>query len=138
MVAKKFSTHWKSSIQTRKQRKYRYNAPNHIKHKFMSAPLSKDLQQKHGVRNVPVRSGDTVLIKTGQFKGHTGKVAIVNLANTKIKVEGAEMTKRDGSKVMYPMYASNVVITKLDLSDELRKAKIESRAQQRKAQEANK
>ena len=132
MVAKRFSTKWKSSTQTRKQRKYRHNAPNHIRHKFMSAPLSSDLRKTHGIRNISVRSGDTVTITTGQFKGHSGKVASINLAKVKVKVEGAELMKRDGTKVMYPINPSNVMITKLDLSDELRKAKIEKRASQKK------
>ena len=130
MALRNFSKSWKSSIQTRKQRKYRHNAPNHIRHKFMSAPLSKDLKSKHGVRNMPIRSGDTVTIATGQFKGHSGKVASVNLAKVKIKVEGAAQSKRDGTTVMYPMDPSNVVITKLDLSDEVRKFKLEERAKQ--------
>ena len=96
----------------------------------MSAPLSSDLRKTHGIRNISVRSGDTVTITTGQFKGHSGKVASINLAKVKVKVEGAELTKRDGSKVMYPINPSNLMITKLDLSDELRKAKIEKRATQ--------
>lgn len=96
----------------------------------MSAPLSKDLKSKHGVRNMPVRSGDTVTITTGQFRGHSGKVAKVSLAKAKIKVEGATQSKRDGTTVMYPIDPSNVVITKLDLSDELRKFKLEERAKQ--------
>jgi len=136
MTQKKFSKSWKSSTQTRKQRKYVYNAPNHIRHKMMSAPLSKELRKTHGVRNVVVRSGDTVEITTGQFKGQSGKVAKVNLAKLRIYVEGITQNKRDGTPVMYPIHPSNAVITKIDLSDELRKAKIESRAKE--ISEANK
>lgn len=131
-MVKKFSTSWKSSTQTRKQRKFRYNAPNHIKHRFMSATLSSDLRSKHGIRNVPVRLGDTVEVTTGQFSGQSGKVAKVSLAKTKVYVEGITQNKRDGTSVMYPIHPSNLKITALDLSDDLRKAKIEKRAELRK------
>lgn len=127
MVAKKFSNSWKSSTQTRKQRKYVYNAPNHIRHKFMSVTLAKDLRSTHGVRNVPVRTGDTVEVTTGQFKGMSGKVSKVNLAKVRVYVEGVTQNKRDGTAVMYPIHPSNLKITKLDLGDELRKAKLEKR-----------
>ena len=73
MVNKLWSKVWKSSSQPRKQRKYLHNSPLHVKHKLMAAPLSKDLKKEHGVRSVPVRSGDTVTIRAGQFKGKTGK-----------------------------------------------------------------
>ena len=138
MVAKKFSKSWKSSIQTRKQRKYVYNAPNHIRHKLMSVTLAQDLRDAQGVRNVPVRVGDTVEVMTGQFKTQSGKVAKVNLAKLKVYVEGVTQNKRDGTAVMYPIHPSNLKITKLDLGDELRKTKIEKRAQERKAKEASK
>ena len=130
MVVKKFSKSWKSSIQTRKQRKYRYNAPNHIKHRFMSATLSKELKETHNIRNVPVRLGDTVEIIAGQFKGSQGKIAKVSLAKTKVYIEGITQIKRDGTAVMYPIHPSNVKITKLDLTDELRKEKITMRSKQ--------
>lgn len=130
MVQKKFSKSWKSSTQTRKQRKYVYNAPNHIRHKMMSAPLTKELRKTHGIRNVVVRTGDTVEVTTGQFSGQSGKVAKVNLAKLRVYVGGVTQNKRDGTSVMYPIHPSNVIITKLDLSDDLRKAKIESRAKE--------
>ncbi|MFP4401886.1 MAG: 50S ribosomal protein L24 [Candidatus Nanoarchaeia archaeon] len=130
MALNNFSKHWKSSTQTRKQRKYRHNAPNHLRHKMMRAPLSSDLRKQHGVRNMSVRSGDTVVVKAGQFKGQSGKIAIVNLAKLKIKIDGVQQTKRDGSSVMYPIDPSNVEITKLDLSDDLRKSKLDERVAQ--------
>jgi len=56
-MKKKFSNSWKASKQVRKQRKFRYNAPLHIKHKFLSAHLSKELMKKYGTRNIPVKKG---------------------------------------------------------------------------------
>ncbi len=45
-MKKKFSTSWKASRQIRKQRKYRENAPLHLRNKFMTANLSKELRKK--------------------------------------------------------------------------------------------
>jgi large subunit ribosomal protein L24 len=59
-MKKKWSKTWKSSKQPRKQRKYRHNAPLHIKHKFLSASLSKDLKKKYNIRNISLRKGDRV------------------------------------------------------------------------------
>jgi len=117
---KLFSNSWKSSKQRRKQRKFRHNATLHIKHKFLSAHLSKDLMKKHSTRSLPVRKGDTVKIIRGQFRNHVGKVEKVLLKKTKIHVDGAEQVKRDGTKSFYPIHPSNVIITTLNLEDKMR------------------
>jgi len=46
----------------RKNRKRHFNAPSHIRRKIMSAPLSKELRQKHSVRSIPVRKDDEVQV----------------------------------------------------------------------------
>jgi len=109
----KFSINWLSSIQPRKQRKYRFNASLHTKGTFLSARLSKELTEKHKTRNVRVRTGDKVLIMRGQFKGVTGLVERVDLSRERINVAGATISKKDGSKVAYPIHPSNVQITSL-------------------------
>jgi large subunit ribosomal protein L24 len=106
-----FSTHWLFSTQPRKQRKYRYNAPLHTRGKFLTAKLSKELAKKHGVRSLRVRSEDKVLIMRGQFKGTSGSVDVVDLARERIYVNGADLTKKEGGKVPYPIHPSNVMIT---------------------------
>jgi len=40
----------------------------------MSCTLSKDLRKKHGVRCMPIRKDDEVLITKGTYKGNKGKV----------------------------------------------------------------
>lgn len=40
----------------------------------MSASLSKDLRKKHGVRSLPVRKDDEVVVVRGTNKGQKGKV----------------------------------------------------------------
>lgn len=131
-MKKLWSNAWKASSQKRKQRKFIFNAPLHIKHKLVNVTLSKDLRKEHNVRSVPVRSGDTVEVMTGQFKGKSGKVSKVSLGRTKVYVEGAVMKRRDGTDAMYPIHPSNLTVIKLDLSDKKRVDKLA------KVKEANK
>jgi len=112
-MKQEFSTKWKSSVQPRKQRKYRFNAPLHIKQKLMGSHLSADLRKKHAVRALPVRVGDKVKVMTGQFKGQIGKVERMSRLKERVYVAGAELVKKNGSKSMYPIHPSNVMIVEL-------------------------
>lgn len=123
-MKKLWSKAWNSSTQKRKQRKYLFNAPLHIKHKFLGTSLSKELRKEHNTRSVPLRSGDNVKVMAGQFKGITGKVTKVSLTRVKAYVEGAATKRRDGTDALYPIHPSNLMITKLDLSDKARSEKI--------------
>jgi len=123
-MKRKFSTKWKSSKQPRKQRKYLANAPLHIRKKFVSVSLSKELRKKHGKRNVPVRKGDVVKITKGKFKKKQGKVTKVELKKSKIIVEGIQIKKTDGSKVNAPLKAPNLQIVELNLEDKKRMKKL--------------
>lgn len=119
----------KVSSQPRKVRKRQvYRAPLHVKAKQLVAPLSSELREKYGIKRVRVRKGDRVLIVRGSFKGHEGKVVGVDVKKVRIFVEGVNLTKADGTEVPFPIHPSKVVITELDLSDPLRKEKIEGRA----------
>ncbi|HRZ85737.1 MAG TPA: 50S ribosomal protein L24 [Candidatus Paceibacterota bacterium] len=116
----KFSAHWKSSKQTRKQRKYRANAPIHIQRKFLSVNLNKDLRKKYNKRNFPIRKGDEVKIMKGSEKGKKGKISIVNLERMKIAIEGIQRKKKEGTKINLWFEPSNVQIQELNLSDKMR------------------
>ena len=96
----------------------------HIKHKMVGAPLSSELKKEYSIRTLPVRKGDTVKVLRGDSKGKTGKVTKVSLAKLRIYVESVDVTRADGTKSLYPVHASNLVITKLDLSDAKRVEKI--------------
>jgi len=111
----------------RKQRKMLYNMPKHEKHKLMTARLSNELIEKYGVRSMPVRKGDKVVVERGDYVGHEGEIISVNRKAVKICVEGATIEKTDGTEKTYPIHPSNVVITKLDLSDEMRKKSLEKK-----------
>ena len=116
----KFSGSWIKSKQPRKQRKYRHNAPLHIKQKFVGVHLSKDLRKKHNKRSMNLRKGDSVKVVRGQFKNKTGKIEEVNLKKTSVYVSGIEIVKRDGTKARYPIHPSNVMITELNMDDKMR------------------
>ena len=116
------SKSWNRSVQPRKQRKFIHNAPLHIKPKIMLiSTLSKELRKKHNKRNMRLRKGDTVRIMRGQFKNKKGKVDEIETKTDKIYVEGIEHVKKYGTKAFYPLKASNLMITELNLDDKKRK-----------------
>ncbi len=115
------------SRQPRKQRKALYNAPLHLRRKLMTAPLSKELRDKYGIKRIPVRKGDEVRIVRGSYSGMTGKVNRVDLAKMRIYIDGVTREKADGTPVFVPIHPSKVEIIKLDLSDTRRKEVIERR-----------
>lgn len=122
---KKWSRSWKGSKSRRKQIKYVKNAPLHIKKRFMTSTLSKELKKKHGKRNMRVRKGDKVKIMRGQFNKTTGKITRVDTKKIKTYVEGAELIKKDGSKSQYPIHPSNLMIIELNLEDKKRRSILE-------------
>jgi|SRR3989338_2806459 len=124
-MKKDFSAGWGNSKKPSKQRKYRINAPLHIKQKFVHCHLSKELRKKYGIRNISLRKGDKVKIMSGKFKKQEGKVDSINLKESKIFVSGAEITKKDGSKKMVQIHPSNLMITELALDDKLRQKSLE-------------
>ena len=113
------------SVKARKQRKELYNAPLHKKRKWISAHLKENLLLKYDKRAVPVVKGDTVKVMRGSFKGHEDKIAHVNVKKGYIEIEGIILTKADGKKIAKPVHASNVIITKLNLTDKWRRKKLE-------------
>ena len=116
----KFSSSWIKSKQPRKQRKYRYNAPLHIKQKFVSAHISKELHKRYNRRNMNLRKGDSVKVMRGQFKSKVGKIEEVSLKKIKVYVSGIEVVKRDGTKARYPIHPSNLIITEVNMDDKMR------------------
>ena len=108
------------SIQPRKQRKARYNAPAHARGKYLSASLSKDLREKLGKRSLPVRSGDKVKIVRGDFADQEGEVLNVDYGSYKVTVENITLSKPDGTVTLVPIDPSNLVIIEADLKDDRR------------------
>ncbi len=123
-----------TSSQPRKQRRELFQSPLHIRQKLVSAPLSPELRKQYGIRSLPVRKGDEVIIMRGDFKGHKGKVVDVDLKNLRLHIDGVTKTNARGEPRYYPIHPSNVMIVSLDLSDKRRKEIIERRKKQRELQ----
>ena len=122
-----FKKSWNSSTHPKKQRKFRRNAPLHIKNKFMAAHLSKELRQKHNKRSIPLRKGDKVKIMRGNLKGKIGVIEKVSSKMEKVFLTGIEIIKKDGTKKLAPLRPSNLLITQLNTEDKKRKIKTEKK-----------
>jgi large subunit ribosomal protein L24 len=105
----------------KKQRKMMFNAPAHIRHKLMAAPLSSELAASRGIKTLPVRKGDTVRIQRGDNKGFEGKVSQVDLKKYRIFLEGLTREKVDGTNIFISVHPSKVQIRNLNLDDKWRK-----------------
>ncbi|KAF2255867.1 ribosomal protein L24 [Trematosphaeria pertusa] len=103
------------SSSRRKSRKAHFGAPSSVRRVIMSAPLSKELREKHNVRSIPVRKDDEIMIVRGTHKGREGKVSSVYRLKYCIHVNGVVREKSNGQSVPIPIAASKVVVTKLKL-----------------------
>lgn len=121
-----------------KQRKRLFNAPAHIRHKLMAAPLSNELAASRGAKTLPVRKGDTVQIKRGDNKGFEGKVSRVDLKAYRIYLEGLTREKVDGTNIFISVHPSKVQIRSLNLDDKWRKNILERKKAVEKPAKAEK
>jgi len=108
------------SKQPRKQRKFRYQAPLHLRHKLLAVTLSPELREQYECRSLPVKKGDTVKVLRGDFKDHEGKVEKVDLKHYRLMIEKVSVQKPDGNQVYHPIHPSNLMIVELDLDDDER------------------
>lgn len=119
-MKKTWSSAWVASKQPRKQRKYRYQAPLHIKNKFLQVHLIKALREKHGQRALRARVGDTIRVMRGDYAGKEGKVNKISLVHCLLYVDGIERIKKDGTKLFVPLKPSAVMLTSVVTSDKRR------------------
>jgi large subunit ribosomal protein L24 len=115
------------SIKARKQRKTYFNAPLHKKQNNIASHLEENLLLKYDRRSVPLIKGDTVKIMRGAHKGHEDKVAKIHVKDYRVEIEGVTITKADGKKIAKPIHPSNLLITKLNLTDKWRRKNLEKR-----------
>ncbi|MGQ9530392.1 MAG: 50S ribosomal protein L24 [Candidatus Bathycorpusculaceae bacterium] len=115
-----------------KQRKMLFQAPDHIRYKLFAAPLSPELRKTHGVKTIPVRSGDTVRIMRGDHKGFEGKITRVDREKYRIYIEGLTREKVDGTTTFVPIHPSKVMVTRLNLDDKWRRKILERKKEARK------
>lgn len=115
------------SIKARKQRKSFFNAPLHKRQNNISSHLEENLLMKYDRRSVPLITGDTVKVMRGIYKGHESKVAKIHVKKYRVEVEGVTITKADGKKIAKPVHPSNLLITKLNLTDKWRRNNLEKK-----------
>ncbi len=116
-----------TSRKPKKQRKSRYTAPWHRRHRYLTAKLAPELVDKHGIKRLPVHTGDTVYITRGAFRDSEGDVIEIDMKNLKLSIENITIEKVDGSAVPFPIRPENVMITKLNL-DKTRQTAIDRKA----------
>ncbi|KAK5000367.1 60S ribosomal protein L26A [Elasticomyces elasticus] len=111
----------------RKSRKAHFQAPSSVRRTIMSAPLSKELREKHNtppqnprltksisqVRAIPIRKDDEVTIVRGTNKGREGKVTSVYRLKYVVHIERVSREKSNGQSVPIGVAPSKCVITKL-------------------------
>lgn len=98
-----------------KSRKAYFNAPSSERRVMMSAPLSKELREQYGVKSLPVRKNDQVLVVRGSKKGSEGSISSVYRLKFAIQLEKLTKEKSNGASVPINIHPSKVVITKLHL-----------------------
>lgn len=124
-MKQEWSSNWLSSIQPRKQRKHRHNAPLHVRQSFVHANLSPELRKRYDKRSMQLRKGDEIKVMRGSLKGKTGTVEKVDLGKSRIYTEDIKVKKVDGSEIPMGFEPSNLMITKLKLDDKKRQAILE-------------
>ena len=97
----------------RTQRKFRAQAPLHMRQHYVHAHVSKEIRSTLKKRAVRIKKGDKVKIFRGQFKGKEGKVVEVDLIKRKIKIEKMTHRKARGQEILVPIDPSNVVIIEM-------------------------
>lgn len=84
----------------------------------MSAPISKELREKHSVRSMPIRKDDEVKVVRGTYKGREGKVLQVYRKKYVIHIERVQRERSNGAQVFVGIHPSKVVITKLKIDND--------------------
>ncbi len=100
-------------------------APYHQRKKSFSVHLSRELRQKYGVRSLPVRKDDTVLITRGKYSGIQKKISRLSMKKRKVQIEGIKTTKTDGTEIFHYIEPSNLLLMTLGKIDDKRKKIIE-------------
>ena len=112
------------SASRRKSRKAHFGSHSEARRTLMSSNLSKELQARHGVRSMPIRKDDEVVITRGMYKTREGKVTAVYRKKFVVHVERITREKVNGASVPVGIPASSLTITKLKM-DKDRKAALE-------------
>jgi len=114
-------------------RKAQRDAPYHKKKVVFNVHLSRELRAKNeGIRSLPVRTDDVVLILRGKYAGLQKRVTQVSFKKGKIQVEGVKTTKTDGTEIFHYIYPSNCLLMSFGKMDDSRKAIIDRKISAKK------
>lgn len=113
-----WSNDWNSSTNPQKQRKYRENAPQHVKDTLISVNLSDTLREELGTRSISLNLGDRVKVMRGDRKGAEGIVSEIDREKEKVYINGIDVTRQDGSTSDLPFRPSNLQAQALNLEEE--------------------
>lgn len=113
------------SEKPRKQRKFLYVAPLHLRRKILASHLSKELREKFKRRSLPLRKGDEIQVMRGKFKGKTGKIARMNYKKYRVYVEGITRKRTVGTEAQVSLHPSKLKIINLNLDDKKRQKILE-------------
>ncbi|MHA1577193.1 MAG: 50S ribosomal protein L24 [Candidatus Thorarchaeota archaeon] len=111
-----------SSKSPGKQRRKIYKSPLHSHKNMLKCRLDEFLREEFAMRSIVPKKGDLVRIMRGQFRDTEGKILGVDYGTIRLIVDSATTTKADGKEVQLPIHPSNVLIVKLEMDDERKKA----------------
>ena len=74
----------------------------------------------------------------GKFKKKTGKIIEVNVKISKVKIEGIQVKKQDGSKANVRLWPSNLQIIELNTDDKKRMKRMNKTEKSESKKEENK
>lgn len=120
-----WSKEWKSSTNPSKQRKYRDNAPLHVKDKLVSSNASQELRDELGTRTVKIRTGDRARVMRGDNKGSEGIINNIDRENAVVYIDGIDNERNDGSLQQKALRPSKLQIVALNVEDPDRLEKFE-------------
>ncbi|MFO8020331.1 MAG: 50S ribosomal protein L24 [Promethearchaeia archaeon] len=99
------------SKKPKKQRKSLKTAKNHQRSKLLSTRLADFLQEEYGVKQLPLRVGDSIRIVKGEFKDFEGEVVEIDSKKQRAKIKEAVFEKTDGTEFHPSIHISNLIIT---------------------------
>ena len=110
-----------SSTSPRRQRKALYTADSFERRLRMGVPLSRELRSRFRRRAVPIRKGDTVRVLSGSFAGREERVAKVHRRDYRVTLDNVTLKTAEDKLKPLTLGVSNLVITRLNLSDAWRR-----------------
>ena len=87
-----------------------FTAPSHIRRKFMTSPLSKELRGKYNVCSMPVRKNDEVVIMRDHYHNREGGID-VHIERKTIQQGGREYNSKKPLLTVCPTDQNNIMHT---------------------------